>query len=401
MVPTMPACDVRYIVAGSWGVVQESEAEIWGVHPRSPKNIRPEHPRPRDVGHTLVMVPESTLRTKRRKLTGRIARVAAVALVVGSLGVQSGSAAEDPTYPGLPNFPVSGGWTGPRAVGINYVDKAKQWIRTPTVILGAFAEVVVQKDDFSCGRLAPYYHTEDYVAHAFFRSPRGSANPWGQIGPFKVRTVAFGSIPVEASVVINQPRDAQNLPVGLKIQQFAGTFCNKPDRDPPLVPPFPDIPNMLGGTNGTQKPAIVLGQVEVAVSALAVDGVALDLVGPCRTTEPGQVSLAGREYFSADPDTHLPGAELVPENVMTTPYFNLAVGGVLNGTIDVPAFTGCVTRTGEDVSRLLTATVSGNGNPVTMRSEGLVSNTCLEPNPPSGPGEKCAPFAGLPFPAAN
>ncbi|MFI5430073.1 hypothetical protein [Aeromicrobium sp. UC242_57] len=367
-------------------------AEEWGEHPTSAETLSSSMLVNREVGHTLVMVPESSLRKMHPELIGRIARLAAVSLVVCGLGVQSGSAAEDPDFPGLPAFDQPGAWVGPRATGINYVDRAKQWVRVPPLVVGAFNRVVKVRT-FSCSSPSLFSEIGDYHATAYFKSSRGSSRPWGQIGPFTARTVAFGSIPVEAAVVIRQLRDSEDLPVGLEIKQVQSSYCAGKS-------PFPDHPQM-GTLNGHWDPATVNGQVEVVIAKLTVDGVNLSLAGQCRTREPGTIALAGREYFTANPDNFLPGIEPNPQNLMTTPHFGVANGGVLNGTVDIPNFAGCTTKSGEDVSRLVTAAVSGSGNRVTMRSEGLVAAICMRPDAPTGPGQQCEPMPGLPFPGTE
>jgi hypothetical protein len=312
----------------------------------------------------------------------------ALVLVLGGLSLQSGSAAEDPNYPGLPEFNDGGGWVGPRATGLSHVATAKQWVRLPPLFIAAFAPFASNETDNSCRRLGPYNKMNDYRATAYLKSSAGAPDPWGQVGPFLTRTVAFGSIPVEVSVAIRQPRDAENLPVGLKIRQVVGFYC--PGRSP-----FPTNP-ALAGENAHWDPATVDGELGIAIAALKVDGVDLELAGSCRTTTPGTIALRAPEHWTMNPENLLPGVRPSEANMYTTPYFGFGEGGLLTGTVDIPAFTGCVTRSGEDMSRLLTATVSGADNPVTMRSEGLEAEPCGATG-----GERCEPLPGLPFPAAD
>lgn len=312
-------------------------------------------------------------------------RLFAGVVLLALIGTSAGSAAEDPNFPGLPKFDVAGGWVSPRATGINFVDRAQQWVRLPPLVAVAFSPVIAPKSDPRCpgGRLFPYKQTARYSGTLFLRSGAGAPEPYGYVGPLKARTVAFGNIPVEASIQLRQPRDSQGLPAGLEAVQDTAIFC-------PNQSPIPDVP---GQDNEYQAPAEVDGELEIAVMGLKVDGVDLKLTESCRTTKPGVVALRGRAYYELDPSIE-PHERPMPENLYTTPFFSLANGGVLNGNVTIPAFVGCRTRSGEDVSRLLTAAVSGDDNPVVMRSEGLAIG-CLEP------GASCEPLNPIPFPARD
>ncbi|MFD7766993.1 DUF6801 domain-containing protein [Streptomyces sp. NPDC059787] len=92
---------------------------------------------------------------------------------------------------------------------------------------------------------------------------------------------------------------------------------------------------------------------------LEVNGTPLDVGSGCRT----ETSLT-----SVDPDpANFPGDHLVlygrGEQIIGLPAtgYLLLSGGVLSGEATIPAFTGCGTD-GEDLDRLLTASVSGPGN---------------------------------------
>lgn len=333
------------------------------------------------------MAPHPTNRA-RRGTRHVLVRLVAVMLVLAGLGAQRSSAANDPAHSGLPVFEsTTGNWVGPQVTGINYVGRAKQWIRLPPIYITAWNHYPVEKADNSCRRFFPYRSTADYYATGFFKSDREAPDPWGYVGPFTVRTVAFGSIPVEVSIELRQPRDAENLPIGLEIKQHLGEYCSGQS-------PYPDID--VPGTGTTQvhrDPATIEGQVDVGVTALRVDGVDLHLAGTCRTSKPGNLAVTSRAWDSENPENLKPGVAPTAENFMTTPYLNIANGGLTFGTADIPSFAGCVTTAGDDVSKLLTATVSGADNPVTMRTNGLrqeCEGECIDP-----------PLPDLPFPAAD
>src|SRR5699024_10099372 len=53
---------------------------------------------------------------------------------------------------------------------------------------------------------------------------------------------------------------------------------------------------------------------------------------------------------------------------------------VIGGSIDIPAFTGCVTSMGEDVSQLVTAMVSGPNNSIVAHNKSLIMPWCEPDN---------------------
>lgn len=95
------------------------------------------------------------------------------------------------------------------------------------------------------------------------------------------------------------------------------------------------------------------------VTALEVNGTPLD-VGPACRTETSLTSV------DPDPAKH-PGDHVVlygkAEQVIGEDVtgYTVLTGGPLSGEVTIPAFTGCGTD-GEDLDRLLTASVSGPGN---------------------------------------
>ncbi|MGV9883603.1 DUF6801 domain-containing protein [Streptomyces sp. NPDC003006] len=84
-----------------------------------------------------------------------------------------------------------------------------------------------------------------------------------------------------------------------------------------------------------------------------VNGVPLDVGPRCRTSRPI--------------DTRLTGS------------YPVTSGGLLQGTLDIPPFSGCGAN-GEDLDPLLTATVSGPGNPLKIRQGPLCTgSSCKAP----------------------
>ncbi|MFE5093508.1 DUF6801 domain-containing protein [Streptomyces sp. NPDC056638] len=90
-----------------------------------------------------------------------------------------------------------------------------------------------------------------------------------------------------------------------------------------------------------------------------VNGTPLDVGSNCRTVRPYKVVLNG-------------GAK----------YVNVYSGGLLEGEVDIPPFSGCGTGE-EDLDALFTASISGPGNLISMNQ----GTTCI----PSSPNNLCPP----------
>ncbi|MBM7170061.1 hypothetical protein JQK87_16880 [Streptomyces sp. G44] len=110
----------------------------------------------------------------------------------------------------------------------------------------------------------------------------------------------------------------------------------------------------------TSTDTYVRAPLVLRVTSLKVNGTPLDVGTKCRT----KTSLVSPE---PDPAKH-PGDHVVlhgrGEQTTGQPAtgYLLLSGGPLTGKVTIPAFTGCGTAGGEDLDRLLTASVSGPGN---------------------------------------
>lgn len=338
----------------------------------------------------MVIGTSSSSHPGRRK----VARAGALCSVVVALGVLGGNAQGVVANENeLPTYPETGEYIGVRATSVNYATSAKQWIQLPPLFIAAYNRLATTLTDNRCpgGVYFPYRNEIKRDASLHFRSSPGAPAAFGYIGPFTVRAVAFGSIPVEAEVQLRQLRDSEDKTIGLRVKQTDRNFC-------PGEGPIPGASQVqVDGADAT-------GDLEVAVTAVRVDGVDLRLRDTCKTSRPAPLTLSSTQYFTtgefADQKEYyvrsgsgfrrLKSDEIpIPENLFTTPVFNLAQGGLLAGNVDIPPFAGCTTRDGEDVSELLTATVSGSKNPTVTRSEGLNSDPSSTPLP------------GLPFPTAT
>lgn len=284
-------------------------------------------------------------------------------LTLTTLGAGS-SQADDGPYPGLPPAEVPPpplvhtSWGGTAFGALAYVRRARQWVRTP-LVTAAF--------DLNQGIADPnpdpsrYQRCSVVNANSYLVAPAGASYNYGASRDVTVRTVAFGNIPVEATVRLEQTR-VEGLPVPVKLH--------------------------------TQVCTNTIGAIEVPdnefkfslfthVVAVSVDGTPLRLDGACRTRTAGPVDLHGKGYYQG-----WDGTKNVPPPA--TPYwesghYNVASGGLLTGTMDVPAFAGCTTAEGDDLSRLLTATISGTGFPLqVIQGSAFACTTRILRAPPPG-----------------
>ncbi len=160
---------------------------------------------------------------------------------------------------------------------------------------------------------------------------------------------------------------AYDQPIAFRGRQVPGIFC--PGRGPHAGPTEEE---------GFLKQAWIRGRARVVVETLRVDGVDLRIAGSCRTAL-FDLSLESPDVYDLQPGLTVADSPFLDpadkgqtavEYIMTNPYFKLTSGGLLTARFEVPAFSGCRTATGEDVSRLLTAAVSGPGT-TEVRSQAM------------------------------
>lgn len=334
---------------------------------------------------------------RSRRLLSRLAAAGVAVACVAMLNASSAETLED-TLPEDPRFPGQGlpgygqhptteqsTWIDPQATTLNYMGVAKQWVRPPTLYtVGSNLPTATLNDPRCSGRLGEgVRNRRDYRAPLVFLNPHAAptaSNRFGETQSFTVRTAAFGSLPVEAVVTLEQPRNVEGAVLPAIATQRGVYYCVGEG-------PFESGNGLLGTT--------VTGTVSVRVTRLRVDGVPISLASRCIAAD-GRLSLSAPDYFDGDPQIR--DEERPPQSsediagILRTKFFNIGNGGLLSGTLDIPAFSGCRTTKGDDLSRILTAAVAGEGNPVTVRSEGLPPLDGL--NPSTDPKTQPCPWTG-------
>lgn len=264
-------------------------------------------------------------------------------ILMAGMFVSPAVAAEDPIWPGLPEIPenAAGGalWLGLSVSGVQEIGPAKQWFQIPKTIIAAQSLVE---------QVGPVFTQKNQV---FVVSPEGAEHPYGEFAPIRVRSVAFGAIPVTFTVHLSQPRDEENLPLPL-------SSATKADE---LV--YSTIFKFYDST--------ITGELEARVSDMSVDGVPIKLGEKCRTAENIKVVLTGQGYTSEVPPNPLhPEPEL--NTWHTSDYYTATNGGKLVGNSTMPEFVGCGAG-GEDLSALITTMSSGPENRTIQRQSGVMS----------------------------
>lgn len=316
----------------------------------------------------------------RRSRPARLAAVAGLVLA-GLTTLPSSSVADDQRegrYPGLPYvecIDYSGnncslgpdtandyGWLNTTQNGMAGSRVAKQWIRIPTTVLAVNATFDITLIDPEPGvitdQLSPAY------SRAFFVSPKGSGANYGDTMPIVVRTLAFGSIPVEVTLQVSQRRTARNLPVPLQLN----TMDERKDLE-------------AGGFTEIVRPTKLQDTLNVRIRKVVVDGVDTRLTDNCETGPTAALNAVSGQFERTTPlDWTPPEGSEGAGSVMQLEYdpaeaMSALLGGTLRGTLDIPAFRHCATSTGDDLSPLLTSAVSGPGNPVVLQVGAL---SCAE-----------------------
>lgn len=140
-------------------------------------------------------------------------------------------------------------------------------------------------------------------------------------------------------------------------------------------------------------PSFLDQMVSIRVRSVAVDRVDVRLRDTCQTGPLARLHAESDNQelvLAADGSNGSSDDNFDPD----TGFFGIN-GGTLNGTIDILAFSGCATQSGDDLSRLLTSAVSSESNPVTLRVGALACYTSDGVSPrPTSPGANTPDKAG-------
>jgi len=175
-----------------------------------------------------------------------------------------------------------------------------------------------------------------------------------ELPPFTATFLAYGFVPVTATITLTSEQSNCPAPQSANLDHtVAAGVC---------------LLTIQHGQYPAGQETTVTASVTVHLSNLKVDGTPLDVGSRC------QAGSAGLQVVGASSG-----------NVSTPPagQYIILAGGTLTGTVTIPAFTGCVTPSGENLDPLLSSAVSGPGNDVQLTQGGLclVGSGC-KPVPP-------------------
>lgn len=292
----------------------------------------------------------------------------AVLLTAALLGIGPSSQADE-WYPGLPDA-TFGNWANASQGSLSYARRAKQWFRSPQGM--TTAEVLPGAsigDD-------PDVRNLWVDAAGYLISPKGAPANYGYMEPVTVRSVGFGLMPVEATVQVSQRRE-NGYPVPTRVHlEGREVFRDRPPGDPGPYR-IQDV---------TYDATRISDRFNVRVLAVKVDGVNLGLDGNCRTVRPAPVVVESPEYTIEDVQRYFGYRDDWYRSQDPSTYYEPTRGGQLTGSMTIPPFTGCATRAGDDLSRLITLSVSGPDNPVTVRTGWQCDYAVGSANAPAPPG---------------
>lgn len=276
--------------------------------------------------------------------------VAAMAMV---LLCGAANATPDRYYPGLPKLK---GNTVPGA-GVDTLSFAKsvqQWIKIDDMRVAA--DTVTKTAPGVPGQVSNLtIHVDTYAVDNAHDMPQ----TYGEFPETRIRTVAFGSVPAEATVHVSQVRDAEGLPEPITVDST----------DVQWDPGYGPFASTIPGRYDVISDATVDGRVEVRVSDVVVDGVRVEVGDNCRAQRPAHLVATGEGYV-AEAYPAPPGVD--PLTWVPPGKYHSLRGGLITGTISIPAFAGCGLG-GENLSPLVTAIASGDDFPTQIHQDRIGS----------------------------
>lgn len=184
-----------------------------------------------------------------------------------------------------------------------------------------------------------------------------------------VRLIAFGTLPVEATLHLSLPSDSTGLPRGLRV----------------------DTDNFVRTSGGSQvvTDSVGSGSLVVRISDVKVDGVPLDVGPSCRVAKPAPIKLSGvgTPNFGA--------GQAVPPGT-----YNALFGGLLQGTLTIGSFSGC--GNGSENLDPLVNSLGGNITAPVQIVQAQVNANCFNDNPRLAlTASSCNRQGVLPYPAGS
>jgi hypothetical protein len=182
--------------------------------------------------------------------------------------------------------------------------------------------------------------------------------------------LAFGALPVTATAHLTQTvTDGVYDPLLLRLALDINPV--PPGRH---IPGFGPAPRYKHGTTFFNYRAVSTGTVNIRLSNVVVDRVPLHVGPDCQTGSPAKLALSAPAgyYPQSKKPTQLKGK---PGEFQ--PLGGGGPAGYLQGSVDVPEFTGCHDG-GDNLDPLISGMISGRGNPVNAYSPHGLQSWCTE-----------------------
>lgn len=191
---------------------------------------------------------------------------------------------------------------------------------------------------------------------------KGGGIDVGRLATTRVNLVAFGSIPASVVMTLRLARAGGKVrPIRAHNWVVTRAGC-----DPSFT---------------ARDHNLLVGEVEVTLSDLRVDGVPVNLGKSCRTVRPAQLQMWGTDGPTTDGYTAggggtieaREGVHIAARAPLDSPYYGTDRGLVVHASsgIDIPRFVGCGSN-GDDLSPLVTAMASGPNNPVVVNQKSII-----------------------------
>ncbi|WP_300682088.1 hypothetical protein [Nocardioides sp.] len=280
--------------------------------------------------------------------------------------VPGAQAKESKRYPGLPqiyakDYSVSDTEAVATSVGLGESLRARQYFRLPVTSLRAISGTDEEGwVDTTCTRQPPFSNRMDFVIPVW-AAAGSNGHGLGYFPELTVRSVAFGSIPVEVHLEISQTiRPEDGFPTPLMASTKTYVVCSLDTMPAEYVAEYGRHAD--GISDQLNSDSKLTGDVNIRVTALAVDGVSVPVGTHCSTTKPASLNLSAADWWMSDvPKAEQPSGAWKARK--KSKYYLATDGGPMSGNISIPSFSGCASGA-DDVSAVITSAVSGAENPV-------------------------------------
>jgi hypothetical protein len=255
-----------------------------------------------------------------------------------------------------------------------------------------FQPACAAADPATLGSQAAYYASWLFAAS----STTESGAPYGDFGTFPISGLAFGSIPITATIHLQQ-HIVDNVVTPIVVRIWSPSSQRGDDQvdfyapcDHAFVPQYPVVDGSpVAITNAT-------GQLDVSITNVTVDQQPVSVGSSCRSVTPIELNM-----FNVGSYYPYSGGELAQDSTNQFTLQNPAPTAPRPTDLTIPPFSGCGAG-GDDLDPVINALIAGPGNKMVVNQGqpgGLTipdstacdttTSACLPPSPGT-----CDPNAG-------